>query len=36
VHITLGPAHNPTFGKTDPSTSSGTRHETDLDDPDPR
>jgi 5-carboxymethyl-2-hydroxymuconic-semialdehyde dehydrogenase len=30
VHITLGPAHNPTFGKADP-------HEpTDLDDPDPR
>jgi 5-carboxymethyl-2-hydroxymuconic-semialdehyde dehydrogenase len=24
VHITLGPAHNPTFGKADPSAGSGT------------
>ena len=30
VHITLGPAHNPTFGK------SAHESETDLDDPDPR
>lgn len=36
VHITLGKVHNPTFGKQDPSTGSGTGSGTDLDDPDPR